>query len=106
LFPGFLAGYRFQIGSDAANTVIGNVTWPDNTPLSLKSGKLIPQSGGDSIVVFTNRTGRFVAEKARFGIYEMVFTRDGERFSTTITIEESDEPGLVQVGAVTLEKNK
>jgi len=105
-FPGNLAGYRYTLGSDAANTLLGNVLWPDGTPLKLKSGKLIPTDGGKEIVVFTNRTGRFVAEKVRFGKYQMAFKKNGELYSIEVNLEERKEPGLIQTGTLTLEQTK
>ena len=104
LFPGNLAGYRYTIGSDASNTVLGTVAWPDNEPLELKSGKLIPLDGGEDIVVFTNRTGRFVAEKVAFGKYRMEFTRKGVLHAVNIELKETDKPGLVKIGALVLEQ--
>lgn len=104
LFPGNLAGYRYTIGSDAANTVLGRVAWPDSTPLSLTAGKLVSVDGGKDIVVFTNRTGRFVAEKVPFGKFEMTFIRDGESYSVDLELEETNIPGLVETGSLVLEK--
>jgi len=103
LFPSFLSGYKFTLGSDAANTVLGNLVWPDDTPLSLTSGKLIHVETGEELVIFTNRTGRFVAEKARFGDYIATFQKDGVSYEVQIEIPESDEPGLVQTGKLVLE---
>ena len=102
IFPGNLAGYRYTLGSDASNTVLGTVTWPDKVPLSLKSGKLVPIDGGKEVTVVTNRAGRFVAEKVPPGQFKMIFTRDGVPFSLNIEIEDRDEPGLVQMGRLLL----
>jgi len=104
LYPGNLAGYNFTLGSDAANTVLGKAFWPDNTPLNLKSGKLMSRENGDEFVVFTNRTGRFVAEKVKLGNYTMVFTKDNARYGAEIELKESGEPGLIQIGKITLER--
>ena len=110
LFPKFLSGYRYTLGSDASNTVLGKALWPDKTPLELVSGRLIPdekpddQPFNEGLLVFTNKTGRFVAEKASFGRYKLVFTKDDIEYFSYITIEDSDEPGLTQVGTITLKE--
>jgi len=104
LYPGALSGFRYRLGSDASNTVMGKVFWPDGTPLSLTSGKIVPLDGGEEGIVFTNRTGRFVAEKLKFGEYRIVFGNSDE-FAAKFTVTEGDEPGLVVVGDITLEKS-
>ena len=81
--------------------------WPDGSPLKLISGRLIPEvptkdEEASGLLVFTNKTGRFVAEKAKFGKYKLVFNKDEVEYFADITIEESDEPGLTQVGTITL----
>ena len=104
VYPGNLAGYNFTLGSDAANTVLGKALWPDKSPLNLKSGKLRSADSGEEFTVFTNRTGRFVAEKVKFGKYHMVFTKGNVTYSANIELKESKEPGLVQGGTVVLER--
>jgi len=111
VYPKFLSGYQYQLGSDAVNTVLGKVLWPDKTPLSLISGRLIPEDqpateSNPGLLVFTNKTGRFVAEKANYGRYKLVFKKDDIEYFSYITIEESDEPGLTQVGTITLEEQQ
>lgn len=104
VFPGFLAGYHYKVGSDAANTAIGNLLWPDNKPPSLIVGKLIPKNGGDVITIFTNKTGRFVAERMLPGKYEIVFNDGYDDFRSEIEIKQKNEPGLIKLGTITLEK--
>lgn len=106
LYPGNFAGYKYVLGSDAANTLLGKALWPDNSPLHLKSGKLYPEDGGEEVTVFTNRTGRFVAEKVKFGKYTMVFTSGGNRFTSQIELKESKEPGLIKLGTIVLEQQE
>ena len=111
VFPKFLSGYQFQLGSDAVNTVLGKALWPDKTPLSLVSGRLIPEGQpttepNTGLLVFTNKTGRFVAEKASYGRYKLVFIKNDIEYFSYITIEESEEPGLNQVGTIILEEQK
>lgn len=105
LFPGHLAGYEVMLGSDAANTVIGSLFWPDGTPLVLTSGKVISDSGTESIV-FTNRTGRFVAEKLAYGSYQLRFGENDNEFSGQFEVAESPEPGLVRLQPITLQAIK
>ena len=104
LFPGNLAGYRIDIGSDAANTVLGNLFWPDGTGVSLKVGKLISKDG-EPAVIFTNRTGRFAAEKLEHGEYEVIFG-DNDEFRARFEVPELPEPGLVRLDAITLEEKE
>ncbi len=104
LYPGNFSGYKYTLGSDAANTVLGKALWPDKSPLHLKSGKLYPENGGEEVVVFTNRTGRFVAEKVRFGKYTMVFTDGKNTYTSPLELKESKEPGLIKVGNIILEQ--
>ncbi len=107
LLPNHRAGFKFTLGSDAANTVIGKVLWPDETPIKLLGGKLISQETDDNVTIFTNKTGRFVAEQARFGNYLIVFTdADGNEYTSEIELEEADEPGLIQVGTIKVEKRQ
>jgi len=106
VFPGFLAGYSYKIGSAAANTVIGKVLWPDNTPPSLIVGKLIPETGGDEIAVFTNKTGRFVAERMLPGKYTIIFNDGYDDFVNEFEIEKRKEPGLIRLDTITLEPMK
>jgi len=104
VFPGFLAGYNYEIGSAAANTVIGKLLWPDNTPPSLIVGKLVPDDGGKDVVVFTNKTGRFVAERMPAGNYTVIFNNGFNDFSGRIQIEQKKEPGLITLDTITLKK--
>jgi len=104
VFPGFLAGYKYQVGSDSSYTVIGNVLWPDNTAPSLIVGKIVSVDGGEPITIFTNKTGRFVAERMTHGDYNIIFNNGYDDFIASVTIEARDEPGLVQLATLTLQK--
>jgi len=104
VFPSFLSGYNYRIGSDASNTVIGKLLWPDNTPPKLIAGKVIPAKGGEPITVFTNKTGRFVAERMAPGKYTVVFSDGYDDFNGEIVIEERDEPGLIKLDTMVLKK--
>lgn len=104
VFPGFLAGYHYKVGSDSANTVIGKVLWPDGSAPSLIVGKIVAQNGGEEVTIFTNKTGRFVAERMLAGKYSIIFSNEYDDFSGEIVIEKMDEPGLIRLDAITLEK--
>ena len=97
VFPSFGSGYRLQIGSDASRIAVGSLTGPDG-PLSLASG-LIEGPGATKAEprpFFTNRAGRFVADRLAPGDYRILID-DAEvaRFS----IPEASE-GVVNVGAL------
>ena len=108
-YPGNLSGYRYKLGSDAANTVLGKVFSPAGEPFSLISGKFLPLGKNNSeqneTIVFTNRTGRFVAEKMRLGKYQLVFGEKDE-WVGELEVVEGDEPGLVLVGDIQLEERE
>ncbi len=109
IYPGNLSGYRYKLGSDAANTVLGKVFSPAGEPLSLISGKILPLGKNNSeqneTIVFTNRTGRFVAEKMRLGKYQLVFGEKDE-WVGELEVVEGDEPGLVLVGDIQLKERE
>ena len=66
---------------------------------------MISKDTGEELTIFTNKTGRFVAEKARFGNYLVLFTdADGNEYVNELEIAETDEPGLVQFGTIKVEK--
>ena len=104
LFPGFLAAFNYKLGSDASNTLIGKVQWPDTTTPSLIGGKIINNNSGEITTIFTNKTGRFVAERISTGEYTIVFNDGYDDFSAPIVIEQRDEPGLIKLDTLTLEK--
>lgn len=108
VYPGNLSGFRYQLGSDAANTVLGKIFSPTNEPLSLVSGKIVSLDGKQDdaqTTIFTNRTGRFVAEKMRFGKYQIIFG-DKDEWVAELEVEEGDEPGLVMVGDIVLKERE
>jgi len=104
LFPGFLAGYNYKLGSDASSTVIGKVEWPNKTPPSLIGGKIVSNDTGEITTIFTNKTGRFVAERMSTGAYTIIFNDGYDDFSAPLTIEQRDEPGLIRLDKLSLIK--
>jgi len=103
VYPGHLAGFRYSLGSDAANTIIGTVAWPDGSRLSLLSGRLQSLDNNTEQPIFTNRSGRFVAEKLTVGRYRILFGVDDEFFAEFEVLKKG-EPGLVQIGDIILKR--
>jgi len=101
VFPSYGAGYRLQIGSDASRIAVGTLVGADG-PLVLASGTIEgggPGSGAAKIEprpFFTNRTGRFVADRLAPGPYRIMINGvEVAQFS----IPESSE-GVVDVGVL------
>lgn len=72
------------------------------------SGKIVSLDGKQDdaqTTIFTNRTGRFVAEKMRFGKYQIIFG-DKDEWVAELEVEEGDEPGLVMVGDIVLKERE
>jgi outer membrane usher protein len=97
VFPSFGAGYRMQIGSDASRIAVGSLVGPDG-PLPLVTGLIA--GPGDSAAeprpFFTNRAGRFVADRLAPGDYRVLI--DGAEVAR-FTIPEASE-GVVNVGVL------
>lgn len=74
-FPGFGSGYRLTIGSDASRTALG-VLQRNGAPLALVGGTVerIGAGGGktEPRSFFTNRAGRFVADRLAPGRYRLM----------------------------------
>jgi len=73
VFPNQTPAYAYQLGSNASNMIMGSLYDKQDKPLSLISGKLIPRkkTNDSAISFFTNKTGRFVADKVAEGIYDI-----------------------------------
>jgi outer membrane usher protein len=99
VLPGARSGIAVTIGSDAVNSVLGSLVYPDGEPVELASGML--RRFGDKDVVdqpfFTNRTGRFAAERLRPGTYAILIA--GADTGAKIVIPE-DANGLVRAGRI------
>lgn len=100
LFPGQWTGYDLEVGSEASNTIMGILQDDSGAPVPLVAGKLLRENDpvATPIEFFTNRTGRFVAERARPGLYRMVLP-DGRVSAERIMVPPS-ATGLVRVGVV------
>jgi outer membrane usher protein len=103
IMPGARSGVAVTIGSDAVNSVLGSLAYADGDPISLASGvlRLIGARAKSERPFFTNRTGRFAAEKLRPGTYRIVI--DGVDTGSVITIPENAN-GLVRAGRVLVER--
>jgi outer membrane usher protein FimD/PapC len=103
VLTGARAGMALTVGSDAVNSVLGTLTYPDGEPVRLVAG-VLRRRGSDTssdVEFFTNRTGRFAAEKLRPGIYSIIVSKVDTGASLTIP---EDADGLVQTGKITVER--
>jgi len=103
VFPSQYSGYKVTIGSEPGIMVIGKFLDAAGEPMSLAAGALVPEGGGEGITFFTNRTGRFVAEKTKPGTYQIILKPD-DRVVGTIDVIEGEE-GILRVGNITLKEN-
>lgn len=104
LFPGAASGYLVQVGSDASRVVLGTLLDPDGKPAALLGGTVssLDDESFKPISVFTNRSGRFVAEGLAPGRYQILLGgEDGVKFSFTVARETE---GLVNIGTVTTQR--
>lgn len=97
VFPSFGSGYRLQIGSDASRIAVGSLVGTAG-PLVLASGTI--EGAGSAKIeprpFFTNRSGRFVADRLAPGQYRiMINGAEVAQFS----IPEVSE-GVVDVGVL------
>uniref|UniRef100_UPI0035CC8D72 hypothetical protein n=1 Tax=uncultured Sphingomonas sp. TaxID=158754 RepID=UPI0035CC8D72 len=98
IFPGYGSGYRSMIGSDASHIVIGFLA-TDDGPVSLASGIIEPidpalKKNWKERGFFTNRAGRFVADRLAPGRYRLLL--DG-KVAAEIEVTKDTE-GVVDVG--------
>lgn len=97
-FPGFGSGYRAEIGSDASRIATGYLVGPQG-PLSLVGGTV--EAVGDKKLearaFFTNRSGRFVADRLAPGRYRLIV--GGEVVGEFEIMRETK--GLIDVGTLT-----
>lgn len=106
VFPSQNSGYKVLIGTDPTALVIGRLHDARDEAVSLSVGKLVPVANSDaaSIDFFTNRTGRFVAERVPPGRYTLVMMPN-ETVITELDINEGEE-GVVQLGTITMKETK
>lgn len=97
-FPGFGSGYRAEIGSDASRIATGFLVGPEG-PLSLVGGTVEAVDGDkqDARAFFTNRSGRFVADRLAPGHYRLIV---GGAVVGAFEIPHESK-GLIDVGTLT-----
>jgi len=110
VFPSYNSGYKITIGSDPAALVMGVLKNGDDTPVSLVTGRLEPinapsriEDGAANISFFTNRTGRFVAERVPAGRYRLILM-PGDRVIKKLDIGEGED-GVFRVGTIVIEED-
>lgn len=102
LFPGYGSGYRIMIGSDASHIAVGFL-YGDDGPVALSSGFITPLDakqldGWVERSFFTNRAGRFVADRLAPGRYRLTLPGSG---TAEFEIGE-DTKGVSDVGTIHL----
>lgn len=105
VFPSYNSGYKITIGTDPAALVIGVLKYTDDSPVALTTGRLVPLGKTETakkIDFFTNRTGRFVAERVPPGIYQIVLM-PGDRFIQEIEIDDGED-GVFRAGSIVIEE--
>ena len=102
--PQYKAGYAFVVGPDYSATLVASAMNAKGEPVALAVGSAREMNveGGPVIQIFTNRTGRLVAQGLRAGVWEIEL-RPAEaaplRYRVTI---KDDAAGIVRLGALTL----
>ncbi len=97
VFPSYGSAYRLQIGSDASRIAVGTLIGPDG-PLVLATGTIeaAVAAGFEPRPFFTNRGGRFVADRLAPGEYRIMI---GGVAVAQFSIPETSE-GVVDVGVL------
>jgi outer membrane usher protein len=93
--PGYKSGYNLVAGSDFSVTVIGKLLDADGEVVSLSAGQAVLADDPDAVTVtvFTNRTGRFVAQGLKPGVWNVSIA--GAVYEISIPKEAN---GLVKIG--------
>jgi outer membrane usher protein len=102
VFPGYGDGYRFMIGSDASHIAVGYLATSAG-PLVLTAGTVTPvkvasKKPVEPRSVFTNRAGRFVADRLAPGTYRLTTPEGHAEFTITAKKE-----GMTDVGTLHLQ---
>lgn len=102
VFPGYGSGYHAMIGSDDSHIAVGILIGPAG-PVSLESGSIEPvdparRKSWTPRGFFTNRTGRFVADRLAPGRYRLLLPgRAAAEFQVG-----KDAQGVIDVGTIHL----
>lgn len=102
LFPGYGSGYRIMIGSDASHIAVGFL-YGEHGPVALYSGFIEPLDakqldGWVKRLFFTNRAGRFVADRLAPGRYRLTLPGSGTAEFEVVR----DTKGVTDVGTIHL----
>lgn len=100
VFPGYGSGYRATVGSDASYIAVGFLATAEG-PVALASGSVEPVDAARRKTwkergIFTNRAGRFVADRLAPGRYRIVL---GGGRTAEFEVKPGSE-GLVDVGTI------
>lgn len=100
LFPGPASGYAIQVGSNASRIVRGVLVDEAGKPLGLLGGEIRDLDDKDfkPVLVFTNSSGRFVAEGLAPGRYQMTL---GAALDIVVPLEVPEgAEGVIDIGTV------
>ncbi len=97
LLPGAFSGHVIPIGSEDNRTVLGFLVDADGEGFRQLTGSLVRISDGERIPMFTNRMGRFVAERVAPGEYEVEL---GQWRSVENLVISSDAESLIDAGTI------
>ena len=99
--PRYRSGTVLRIGTDATVMLMGELVDAGGAPVALESGeiKAIGETDVEGVAFFTNRTGRFVAEGLKPGLYTIrLLTTNG-----TAEVDISgDASGILRVDTITI----
>ena len=97
----YAAGYAIQIGSAYNMTVLGNLLDEAGAPVALRTGVMTLAGDADAPAVpfFTNRTGRFVAQGLKPGLWTLTLT--GIEGGATLDLPEDAET-FIRAGTIRL----
>lgn len=100
IHPGAASGYYMPVGSAASNTVMGVAHDASGGAIAFAAGELRPLEGGEAepAQFFTNRTGRFVAQRVAPGRYAIV--PNGQTTAVAEIVVPEDSDGIVNVGTI------
>jgi outer membrane usher protein len=105
LHPSYKSGYLLTVGTDFSLSAAGILNSADGKPLELKSGTITSSQYPDqSIVIFTNRSGRFSVQGLKAGDW-VITMNDGDQSQYALTITE-DASGFIQLGALVPESGE
>jgi len=103
--PPYKSGYRIVVGSDYSLMVLGRLLDRNGEPVPLLAGQAVELApGGRTVILFTSRDGRFVAQGLRPGHWRIEMP-SVPAAAYDLVIEEGPT-GLVQVGDLKPERTE